>query len=118
MAGFVAFLTSRRLTTLDTTDALIRTRIATGSFRSNGCRSRLGTLSRTNLPKEKTSTATETAASNITAPTRFLDAGKERYAYRRFGAGQALPLLCLQHFTGNIDNWTQRLPTPLHPDGK
>jgi hypothetical protein len=29
----------------------------------------------------------KSAASNITAPTRFLDGGKERYAYRRFGAG-------------------------------
>ena len=57
--------------------------------------------------------ATENAASNITAPTRFLDAGKERYAYRRFGAGQALPLLCLQHFTGNMDNWDPAVTDPL-----
>ena len=25
--------------------------------------------------------------SNITAPTKFIPAGNERYAYRRFGAG-------------------------------
>jgi pimeloyl-ACP methyl ester carboxylesterase len=46
-----------------------------------------------------------TTASNVAAPTQFLDVGDERYAYRRFGAGSACPLLCLQHFTGNLDNW-------------
>jgi pimeloyl-ACP methyl ester carboxylesterase len=29
----------------------------------------------------------------------------ETYAYRRFGGGSAHPLVCLQHFTGNLDNW-------------
>jgi pimeloyl-ACP methyl ester carboxylesterase len=43
--------------------------------------------------------------SNITAPTRFLDLPKQRYAYRRFGNGSRHPLLCLQHFTGTLDNW-------------
>jgi pimeloyl-ACP methyl ester carboxylesterase len=56
---------------------------------------------------------TESAASNITAPTRFLDAGRERYAYRRFGAGVGLPLLCLQHFTGTLDNWDPAVTDPL-----
>ena len=40
-----------------------------------------------------------------TAPTQFLQAGSERYAHRRFGSGTKLPLLCLQHFTGTLDNW-------------
>jgi len=40
-----------------------------------------------------------------TCPTQFLQAGGERYAYRRFGSGSKLPLLCLQHFTGTLDNW-------------
>ena len=52
-------------------------------------------------------------ASNITAPTRFLNAGKERYAYRRFGAGPGLSLLCLQHFTGTMDNWDPAVTDPL-----
>jgi pimeloyl-ACP methyl ester carboxylesterase len=42
---------------------------------------------------------------NTTAPTQCLDVGKQRYAYRRFGQGTGLPLLCLQHFTGTLDNW-------------
>ena len=43
--------------------------------------------------------------SNITAPTEFVQTRKETYAYRRFGGGSAAPLVCLQHFTGNLDNW-------------
>ena len=39
-------------------------------------------------------------ASNINASTQFLQTKKETYAYRRFGMGSGLPLLCLQHFTG------------------
>jgi pimeloyl-ACP methyl ester carboxylesterase len=44
-------------------------------------------------------------ASNITAPTQFIGSKLEKYAYRRFGKGSGLPLLCLQHFTGTLDNW-------------
>ena len=46
-----------------------------------------------------------TDASNITAPTRFIKTRLDTYAYRRFGNGPGLPLLCLQHFTGTLDNW-------------
>jgi len=49
----------------------------------------------------------------IPAPTRFLESGAERYAYRRFGSGPGLPLLCLQHFTGTLDNWDPALLDPL-----
>src|SRR5712672_824830 len=52
-------------------------------------------------------------ASNITAPTRFLQVESERYAYRRFGSGSKLPLLCLQHFTGTMDNWDPAVTDPL-----
>jgi pimeloyl-ACP methyl ester carboxylesterase len=45
------------------------------------------------------------AASNTTAPTQFLQVNSHSYAYRRFGDGSGLPLLCLQHFTGTLDNW-------------
>jgi pimeloyl-ACP methyl ester carboxylesterase len=46
-----------------------------------------------------------TDASNITAPTRLIETKLETYAYRRFGSGPGIPLLCLQHFTGTLDNW-------------
>jgi pimeloyl-ACP methyl ester carboxylesterase len=44
-------------------------------------------------------------SSNVTAATRFLEVGQQRYAYRRFGDGPGHPLLFLQHFTGTLDNW-------------
>ncbi|HEX4196242.1 MAG TPA: alpha/beta hydrolase [Caulobacteraceae bacterium] len=53
------------------------------------------------------------AASSTTAPTQFVQAANERYAYRRFGAGGGLPLLCLQHFTGTLDNWDPALTDAL-----
>lgn len=55
----------------------------------------------------------EPAASNIDAPTQFLQVGDESYAYRRFGSGPGLPLLCLQHFTGTLDNWDPAVTDPL-----
>jgi pimeloyl-ACP methyl ester carboxylesterase len=54
-----------------------------------------------------------TTPSNVSAPTQFLDVGDARYAYRRFGTGSACPLLCLQHFTGNLDNWDPAVTDPL-----
>ena len=56
------------------------------------------------------STAT---ASNTTAPTQFLQVNGHSYAYRRFGNGSGLPLLCLQHFTGTLDNWDPAVTDPL-----
>jgi pimeloyl-ACP methyl ester carboxylesterase len=44
-------------------------------------------------------------ASNSTAATHFIKTRLETYAYRRFGAGAAPPLVFLQHFTGTLDNW-------------
>jgi pimeloyl-ACP methyl ester carboxylesterase len=54
-----------------------------------------------------------TVASNVTAPTQFVQTKLEKYAYRRFGGGTALPLLCLQHFTGTLDNWDPAVTDPL-----
>jgi pimeloyl-ACP methyl ester carboxylesterase len=49
--------------------------------------------------------ASSREASAVTAPTQFIETRLETYAYRRFGAGAAPPLVCLQHFTGTLDNW-------------
>jgi len=49
---------------------------------------------------------------HTTAPTRYVEAGGIRYAYRRFGADTGAPLLFLQHFRGGMDNWD-----PLLTDG-
>jgi hypothetical protein len=40
-----------------------------------------------------------------TAPTRFVEAGSIRFAYRRFGAKLDIPLLFFMHFTGTMDHW-------------
>jgi pimeloyl-ACP methyl ester carboxylesterase len=57
--------------------------------------------------------STTTSASNVTAPTQFLQVRNERYAYRRFGNGPGRPLLFLQHFTGTLDNWDPAVTDPL-----
>ena len=59
--------------------------------------------------------SSQTSGSNLTARTQFLQPGDTRYAYRRFGAGSGpgLPLLCLQHFTGTLDNWDPAVTDPL-----
>lgn len=49
--------------------------------------------------------ASANTLSNTVAPTQFLVAKNEKYAYRRFGSGPQPPLLFLQHFTGTLDNW-------------
>jgi pimeloyl-ACP methyl ester carboxylesterase len=48
-----------------------------------------------------------------TAPTSFVDAGSNRYAYRRFGNPAATPMLLLQHFTGGLDHWDPALTDGL-----
>jgi pimeloyl-ACP methyl ester carboxylesterase len=47
------------------------------------------------------------------APTQFQQTSNETYAYRRFGSGSGRPLLCLQHFTGTLDNWDPAVTDPL-----
>jgi pimeloyl-ACP methyl ester carboxylesterase len=40
-----------------------------------------------------------------TAPTRFVEADGIRFAYRRFGNPTGTPIVLLQHFMGNLDNY-------------
>jgi pimeloyl-ACP methyl ester carboxylesterase len=61
----------------------------------------------------KTSPLTDDAASHHDAATRFLDAAGVHFAYRRFGAPGAAPLVMLQHFRGNLDNWDPALTDAL-----
>src|SRR5882724_8916107 len=56
---------------------------------------------------------TRPGTSATTAPTEFIKTRLETYAYRRFGAGSAPPLVCLQHFTGTLDNWDPAVTDPL-----
>src|SRR5262245_36612940 len=74
---------------------------------SDGCARRRPVSLRHREDQGPVSSAASTArsASNVTAPTKILQAKTERYAYRRFGGGPGHPLLFLQHFTGTLDNW-------------
>ncbi len=40
-----------------------------------------------------------------TARTEFIEAGGIRFAFRRLGPAKGVPLVLLQHFTGNMDSW-------------
>ena len=42
---------------------------------------------------------------SITAPTQFVEADGIRFAYRRFGNPIGTPIVLLQHFMGNLDNY-------------
>jgi pimeloyl-ACP methyl ester carboxylesterase len=48
---------------------------------------------------------------SVNAPTRSVEAENgETYAYRRFGtSGDGVPMIFLQHFRGNLDNWDPAL---------
>ncbi|WP_368367290.1 alpha/beta fold hydrolase [Paraburkholderia youngii] len=49
--------------------------------------------------------------------TRFVELSGVRYAMRRFGNRDGgLPLLCLQHFTGTLDNWDPEIIDALAED--
>jgi pimeloyl-ACP methyl ester carboxylesterase len=43
--------------------------------------------------------------SHETAPTRFVEIEGVRFAYRRFGKSGSPPLLFLQYFNANLDDW-------------
>ena len=48
-----------------------------------------------------------------TAPTQFLDIGGTRFAYRRFGTTAGTPLVFIQHFMGNLDNFDPAISDAL-----
>ena len=52
----------------------------------------------------------DSAPSYLTAPNRRITAGDGvEYAYRALGPAEASPLVLLQHFRGNLDNWDPAL---------
>jgi pimeloyl-ACP methyl ester carboxylesterase len=72
-----------------------------------------GVKSRTNrkLPASQTSSFT-----HHTAPTLFVNANGIRFAYRRFGKEQGVPLLFHQHLIGNMDSWDPAITDGLAQD--
>lgn len=60
------------------------------------------------------------AATLEAAPTRYIEGGGIRFAYRRLGppsrASTGTPLVLLQHFSGNIDAWDPAVVNALAAD--
>ena len=54
-----------------------------------------------------------TRAAHNTAETQLVEAAGVKFAYRRFGRPADLPLVMLQHFRGNLDNWDPALTDAL-----
>jgi pimeloyl-ACP methyl ester carboxylesterase len=50
------------------------------------------------------------------APTRFVEANGIRFAYRRFGKSDGVPLVFNQHFTGTMDHWDPAVTDGLAKD--
>jgi len=44
-----------------------------------------------------------------TVPTNFINVKGVKFAYRSFGQPEGVPVVFLQHFTGNLDNWDPAL---------
>jgi pimeloyl-ACP methyl ester carboxylesterase len=49
----------------------------------------------------------------VTAPNRFLEVGGTRFAYRRFGSSAGVPLVFIQHFMGNLENFDPAISDAL-----
>jgi pimeloyl-ACP methyl ester carboxylesterase len=60
----------------------------------------------------------DAVATAVTAENRSVEIEGATLVYRRFGdsASDAPPLLCLQHFRGNLDNWDPALVDRLADD--
>jgi pimeloyl-ACP methyl ester carboxylesterase len=52
-----------------------------------------------------------------TAPNKFIEAAGIRFAYRHFGKPTGIPLVFLQHFSGNMDSWDPAVVNALASSG-
>ena len=60
--------------------------------------------------------ASQDVATLETAPTRYIEGRGTRFAYRRLGPARGMPLVLLQHFSGNIDAWDPAVVNALATD--
>ncbi len=54
-----------------------------------------------------------TTYTHNTVPTEFVEADGTRFAYRRFGDSIGTPIVLLQHFMGNLDNYDPAITDAL-----
>jgi pimeloyl-ACP methyl ester carboxylesterase len=57
-----------------------------------------------------------TSDTSLTALTRFVEADGIRFAYRRWGKSGAFPLVFLNYFAGNLDDWDPSVTDGLAAD--
>jgi pimeloyl-ACP methyl ester carboxylesterase len=53
-----------------------------------------------------------------TVPTKFINVNGTEITYRSFGKKEGIPVILLQHFTGNMDNWDPEVTNAIainHP---
>jgi pimeloyl-ACP methyl ester carboxylesterase len=61
----------------------------------------------------RSSTSEMNEHTHNTAPIRFVDVDGTRFAYRRFGKPIGTPIVLLQHFMGNLDNYDPAITDAL-----
>src|SRR5260370_33613334 len=55
-------------------------------------------------------------ATHQAAPTQFVEANGNRFAYRRFGKAGGVPLIFNMHYLGNMDYWDPTMTDGLARD--
>lgn len=60
---------------------------------------------KSNLAQEKNKIMNEQILNYSDAPTQYIKVDGIEYAYRSLGKKSEIPIICLQHFTGTLDNW-------------
>src|SRR6195256_1609654 len=74
---------------------------------------------RCRLTSSMTTTTRKFAVNNYThqtAPTQFLEANGIRFAYRRFGKANGVPLVFNQHYLATMDYWDPTVTDGLARD--
>jgi pimeloyl-ACP methyl ester carboxylesterase len=62
---------------------------------------------------DSSANAHKAARTPLTAPTQFIEVEGIRFAYRRFGNPIGTPIVLLQHFIGNLDNYDPAITQAL-----
>jgi hypothetical protein len=57
-----------------------------------------------------------TTSTHQTAPSQFLETNGIRFAYRRFGQANGVPLVFNQHYLGTMDYWDPTITDGLSRD--
>src|SRR6201993_1851110 len=86
------------------------------SRRSLAMNAKASVLDRPENVTNELDTANRAAATLEAAPTRDVEGGGIRFAYRQLGPSTGTPLVLLQHFSGNIDAWDPAVVNALAED--